>query len=380
MNAQTETTAIATYAIKDLNPALGLLAKVVEVRNTIPVLDNIKFTSDGYVVATDLDLQLAIKPQGLAAGEFTLSLKTLRKIISGADKKTDITLQHQPNGDNIGNVIVTSDGMESSVDSIAVSDFPIMAESERPAAFKLPAVELLRWLTSLEHSVSDEQTRYYLRGVFTCLYQGALTLVSTDGHRLTKIETNVNGKPLEALGDDRPGGIIPHKTIKVLMALIKGSESDVEMRMGETRVSFHGDNWRLDSKLVDGTFPDFTRVIPALGDNSLRLDAGKLGKAAKRFATVSDTKYPHVGITAHEDSDVVELETRNAGQSHKITVDLEFVEGEFDCAFNGKYISDLCAVAPDNTLEINAQNASNPARITFPAYPDTLHILMPVRK
>src|ERR671917_1264338 len=256
----------ATIERATLLKSLSHVQSVVERRNTIPILSNvlIEARDDGSlrVMATDLDLQVdeSVEANVTQAGATTVSAHTLFDIIRKLPEGSQVELSAAE-----GKMQVNSGRSRFNLSTLPRDDFPVIAEGELPTKFELPAATLRQVIDKTKFAISTEETRYYLMGIFLHVADDQLKAAATDGHRLARVTV-----PKPDGADGMPDVIIPRKCVGELRKLLDEVEGTVEISLSETKVRFGLGNAILTSKLIDGTFPDYSRVIPTANDKLLR--------------------------------------------------------------------------------------------------------------
>jgi len=257
--------------------AVGQAQSVVERRNTIPILANVLIEAEGDSVsfrATDLDIEVVDKASAMVerAGATTVSATTLHEIVR---KLPDGALVALTDDGASGRLTVEAGRSNFSLATLPKEDFPVMATSEYQSNFSAPAPMLRRLFDKSKFAISTEETRYYLNGVYMHISDSdggkVLRCVATDGHRLARIDADLPDGALEM-----PGVIVPRKTVNELRKLLDDDETQIAVSVSETKVRFATPEITLTSKVIDGTFPDYTRVIPqgnavAYGDERLEI-------------------------------------------------------------------------------------------------------------
>ena len=257
--------------------AVAQAQSVVERRNTIPILANVLIeATDGAVVD---QAPATRETQGATTVAAVLLNELVRKLPDGAL----VTLTDQ--GGN-GRLTIEAGRSNFQLATLPKEDFPVMASSEYEASFTAPAPVLRRLFDKAKFAISTEETRYYLNGVYMHVAKAEdgpmLRCVATDGHRLARIDA-----PLPVGADDMPGVIVPRKTVGELRKLLDDDEAEIAVSVSETKVRFATPTITLTSKVIDGTFPDYSRVIPQGNARKLEVDATDFARAVDRVATVS---------------------------------------------------------------------------------------------
>src|ERR1700740_2509331 len=276
----------ATIERATLLKSLGHVQSVVERRNTIPILSNvlIEAREDGSIrlMATDLDLQVdeSVPANVSQPGATTLSAHTLFDIVRKLPEGSQVELSASE-----GKMQVNAGRSRFSLSTLPRDDFPVIAEGELPTRFELPAATLRQIIEKTRFAISTEETRYYLMGIFLHVVDDQLRAAATDGHRLARVTV---GKPDGA--DGMPDVIIPRKAVAELYRLLEELEGTVEISLSPTKIRFGLGSAILTSKLIDGTFPDYNRVIPTGNDKLLKLDPKSFSAGVDRVSTIASEK------------------------------------------------------------------------------------------
>jgi DNA polymerase-3 subunit beta len=279
----------ATIERATLLKSLGHVQSVVERRNTIPILSNvlIEATEDGAIrlMATDLDLQIneTVPANVSQAGSTTVSAHTLFDIARKLPEGSQVELNAAE-----GKMQVNAGRARFNLATLPRDDFPVIAEGELPTRFELPAATLRQIIDKTRFAISTEETRYYLNGIFFHVSDEAspvLKAAATDGHRLARVTV-----PRPGGAEGMPDIIIPRKCVAELRKLLDELDGTVQLSLSESKIRFGLGNAILTSKLIDGTFPDYSRVIPTANDKLLRIDPRSFEEGVDRVATIASEK------------------------------------------------------------------------------------------
>jgi len=359
-----------TISHSELTAALTFLARTVENKTPIPILSHVLFRGDGIIIATDLDVEASWRLSDCGPHEpFALPLAELRKVLAGADKGA---LAHLDPAPADGVCTVTCDGLVSRLDTIPEADFPILVHPGAPVFTASFDVQDLRtWLAFVAPCISDEETRYYLKGVYVHPdTQGRLAFVATDGHKLGFHPT---GTPW-GYERQKDGVILPTKTVKILLAHIgaKG-EGTVAMGVYGTQIVFTLPGGHvIYSKVIDGTFPDYTRIIPK-GGHRLTVDPAVIAKSLKRLDGVGQERSNAVALDATANTLTMRGHTITAGilsepQKGVVGVNVRYLLGA---------VNTMIARAPGHLI-LELDKPGEPMRLSCAAMPDAFHVLMPM--
>jgi DNA polymerase-3 subunit beta len=372
----------ATVERATLLKCLAHVQSVVERRNTIPILSNVLIEAkDGglRLMATDLDLQVVetIAAHVTSPGATTVSAHTLfdiaRKLPEGAQVELTVAADK---------MTVTADRYRSNLATLPRDDFPVIAETDLPTMFTLAAKTLRTIIDSTRFAISTEETRYYLNGIFLHVVDGAepkLRAVATDGHRLARIELDM---PEGAKG--MPDVIVPRKCVAEIRKLLDEVDGEVEVSLSASKIRFklgqtNGGGAVLTSKLIDGTFPDYSRVIPTANDRLLRIDRKSLAQGVDRVAAIATTeKTRAVKIALGHDKVTLSVTSpENGTASEEIPAD--YNAPEFEVGFNYRYLLDILDQVDSDLVEVHLADAAAPTLIRVNDASEALYVLMPMR-
>ena len=358
----------------DLLKALGHVQSVVERRNTIPILSNVLMSAeDGKVslVATDLDIEISEDTAADvgAPGQITAPAPTLYDIARKLPDGAQVSLQI--NADD--RLDVDAGRSHFTLPLLPSGDFPKMTADGFTHNFVLKAPELRRLIDKTRFAISTEETRYYLNGIYVHAYGEKLRAVATDGHRLALAEG-----PVPKGADGLPGVIIPRKTVAEVRRLIDGVDGDIQISVSEAKIKFQMGKAVMTSKLIDGTFPDYERVIPKGNTKELTIDNQVFKGAVDRVSTISAEKSRSVKLSLAEHNlslAVNNPESGNANEDLPVDYDAEPLE----IGFNAKYLLDVAAQIEGRDANFYLESPASPALVKDPEDEDSLFVLMPLR-
>ena len=363
----------------ELLRSLNHVQSVVERRNTIPILSNVQMEASGgklRLTATDMDLAVV---ESVAAsvdveGSTTAPAHTLYDIVRKLPDGAQVELDASGDGDQI---LLRAGRSRFTLQTLPTSDFPQMTSGDLPHRFSLPAAELRSMIDRTRFAISTEETRYYLNGIYLHSTQNndvdVLRAVATDGHRLARVELP---QPGGAAGI--PGVIVPRKTVNELRKLIDETVEDIELALSDAKVRFAFDDVELVSKLIDGTFPDYDRVIPTGNDKTLDVDCGDFAAAVDRVATISTEKSRAVKL--HAENGVVTL-SASSPESGTATeeIEVDYSQDAIEIGFNARYLLDIAQQIEGETAQFSMADAASPTVIRDIDDPSALYVLMPMR-
>jgi DNA polymerase-3 subunit beta len=366
----------ATIERAILLKALGHIQSVVERRNTIPILSNVLIeASDGglRLMATDLDLQVVevIEAQVETPGATTVAAHTLFDIVRKLPEGSQVQLTAAE-----GKMQVVGGRARFNLQTLPREDFPMIAEGELPTRFDLPAETLKQIIDKTRFAISTEETRYYLNGIFLHVSDDAtpvLKAAATDGHRLARVTV---ARPDGAEG--MPDVIIPRKCVGELRKLLDEVEGSVEVSLSPTKVRFGLGSAILTSKLIDGTFPDYSRVIPTANDKLLKIDPRSFEEGVDRVATIASEKTRAVKMSLDRDKITLSVTSPENGTAAE-EVPGDYAAQSFDIGFNARYLLDILGQIDGDTVEVHLADASAPTLIRENDKAPALYVLMPMR-
>ncbi len=363
--------------------ALAHVQSVVERRNTIPILANVllEATADGTLRLTATDMEIAIveevKDAAIAQpGRTTAPAATLYDIVRKLPEAAKIELQHD-GGDSP--LALRAGRFATSLMVLPVEDFPSMTEGKLPTVFSLKAGALRSLIDRTRFAISTEETRYYLNGIY--LHEGesdgtpVLRAVATDGHRLARVE-----EPLPDGAKGMPGVIVPRKTVGELRKLADEAPDEIEIRLSDTKIQFRIGAVALTSKLIDGTFPEYERVIPRSNDKVLRVDKKAFEDAVNRVAAISTERSRPVKLSLDRNHLLLSAASPEQGQAQE-ELDGEVVRydnGPLEIGFQARYLTDITNLI-DGEVEFRFADGSAPTLVQDVAKADALFVLMPMR-
>ena len=358
--------------------ALGHVQSVVERRGTIAVLSNVKIEARGdgvSLTATDMDLSIAEKIPATVAknGATTVPAHTFYDIVRKLPEGAQIELTSTDSG----KVTIKSGHSRFSLASLPVDEFPVMADGDLAFNFTLKAADCKSLIEKPSFAISTEETRYYLNGIYLHLAGNgkakALRAVATDGHRLARIET-----AMPAGADGMPGVIVPRKAIYELKKLLEESGGDVGVSLSEAKIRFVCGNAVLVSKLIDGNFPDYERVIPSGNDKILEVERKVFTEAVDRVSVISSEKSR--AIKFHLENGKLTLSASSAEQgSASEELDVTYASALIEIGFNSRYLLEMMTNIEGDTAQFLLSDGSAPAIVRDTADVGALYVIMPMR-
>ncbi|MBV1902603.1 MAG: DNA polymerase III subunit beta [Marinosulfonomonas sp.] len=363
----------------ELLKAVGQAQSVVERRNTIPILANVLIEADSSNAtfrATDLDIEVIDKApaQVERAGATTVSAVTLHEIVRKLPDGALVTLTDDGAS---GRITVEAGRSNFSLATLPKEDFPVMASSEYETNFSIPAPVLRRLFDKSKFAISTEETRYYLNGVYLHVAAGEsgqmLRCVATDGHRLARIDA-----PLPEGADGMPGVIVPRKTVGELRKLLDDDDATIAVSVSETKIRFATPAITLTSKVIDGTFPDYTRVIPQGNTRKLEVDAAEFAKAVDRVATVSSERSRAVKLVLDEDRLVLSVNAPESGAAEE-ELGVAYSDEPLEIGFNAKYLLEIASQVDRENAVFLFNSSGDPTLMREGNDDSAIYVVMPMR-
>lgn len=347
-----------------------LLARVynaVEKRQTIPILGNVLIKSENNsltATATDLDVSVTSTAEATVsqAGATTVRADQFVDIVKGLDKGNLVTLE----SDGV-TLHIKSGRAKLKLASLPIEDFPTIGSADYTAEFEASESDLSRLFDLTAFAMSSEETRYYLQGVYLHPVSGIARAVATDGHRLAQIDSEVQA--------DFPGVIVPRKTVGLLKSLL--GEGVAKVKVSETKIQVDLGHSVITSKVIDGTFPDYGRIVPRDHKTEVAISAADVKKAAALVSKVSGEKVRAVKVAVSEG--VLRLSVQSGADEGHEEVDATLDGDPVECGFNSKYLADILSACNGDQAIMRFQDGMSPVLVR-PAEDDkAIYVCMPMR-
>ncbi|MEL6709774.1 MAG: DNA polymerase III subunit beta [Pseudomonadota bacterium] len=371
----------ATIERATLLRCMSHVQSVVERRNTIPILSNVLIDAaeDGTVkvMATDLDLQIVETVSASKVdtpGAITVSAHLLNDIIRKLSEGSQVQLDAADN-----RLEIRSGRAKFKLPTLPRDDFPVIVEGDLPTSFELPAKQLAEMIDRTRFAISTEETRYYLNGIFlhvTDDEEPVLKAAATDGHRLARFTLD---RPDGAAG--MPDVIVPRKAVGEIRKLIEEADGSVLIDLSASKIRFtvSGEGGVvLTSKLIDGTFPDYSRVIPTGNDKLLKVDPRLFFEGVDRVATIATEKTRAVKMGLDKDKVILSVTSPDNGNAAE-ELEAEYSSDGFEIGFNANYLKDILHQIDSDTVELHLADAGAPTLIRKDEGSPALYVLMPMR-
>jgi len=358
--------------------SLGHVHRVVERRTTIPILSNVLLSASGsslQLKATDLDLEVteSVPADVGQAGATTLPAHTLYDIIRKLPDGAQVSLEAGENGQ----LQLRSGRSRFSLQSLPESDFPDLNAGDMTHRFKLGAADLKRLIDKTQFAISNEETRYYLNGVFMHVAEieghSLLRAVATDGHRLARLET-----PAPAGAAGMPGVIIPRKAVAEVQKLLEDPAAEIAIELSAQKIRFTIGEVVLTSKLIDGAFPDYARVIPTQNDKYLTVERKDFAEAVDRVSTISSERGRAVKLAVSEGKLVLSVTNPDSGSAVE-ELEVDYNAAPIEIGFNARYLIDITNQLDSDTALFKLNDSGSPTIVQDRDGASALYVLMPMR-
>ncbi|WGM41246.1 DNA polymerase III subunit beta [Caulobacter sp. NIBR1757] len=360
--------------------ALGHVQSVVERRNTIPILSNVLLSADREQVsfsATDLDMEIV--DEGAAhvdvPGQITAPAHTLYEIVRKLPDGADVSLTYSGEDPRL---LISAGRSKFNLPVLPAGDFPVMSADGLSAHIQVDANDLIRLIDKTRFAISTEETRYYLNGLYVHTVmdggEAKLRAVATDGHRLALAEM-----PAPEGSAGQPGVIIPRKTINEARRLLEDAGENVGFQVSAQKVRFEfAGASALTSKVIDGSFPDYMRVIPRDNQKIMTVDAELFAKAVDRVATISAEKSRSVKLAIETGRMTLTVRNMEAGQGVE-ELEIDYDGEPFEIGFNARYLLDVAGQINGEIAEFRFADPASPTLVLDPTDPGVKYVLMPLR-
>ncbi len=361
----------------DLQQSLGYCQGVIEKRSTLPILSNILLDATGSnlkIIATDLDIIFINEIQNIEIieeGKTTTVSSTLYDIIRKFNSGKKINF----NQTSENKIQLESEKSIFNLNCLSASEFPVTEENFTSNGFMMKSKELLKLLNKCKFSISNDETRHYLSGIY--MHQTKLedkiylTAAATDSHRMSiskvMLKEEIQFDPI----------ILPKKTIFQLVNLLEDYDGDVKISNEKSKIKFEMENSTLISKLIDGKFPNYIQVIPKNNKKKLDIDLKLFMDSVDRVASVSLDKKDSVKFILTKDKLNLSVNNTSSGDGNE-TLNVSF-DHELNISFNSRYLIDIASQLDGNKIEIYLNETGSPALIKDPSDFDSIYVVMPMK-
>ncbi|MEL6977723.1 MAG: DNA polymerase III subunit beta [Pseudomonadota bacterium] len=351
---------------------------VVERRNTIPILQNLLLEADESGVslkATDLDIEIreTLSAKVARPGAVTVAAHMLHEIVRKLPDGSEVSLVAE--GD--GALAVSAGRSRFTLQTLPREDFPVMASSEFDRSFEAPVGVMRRLFDKAKFAISTEETRYYLNGVYLHIAKEGetetLRAVATDGHRLARVDA-----PLPEGAAGMADVIVPRKTVGELRKLLEEDGASVTVSVSETKIRFAGADVVLTSKVIDGAFPDYSRVIPTGNTLKLEMDAQRFAQAVDRVSTVSSERTRAVKMSLEADRLVLSVNSPDTGSATE-ELEVGYAGDPLEIGFNAKYLLEIAGQIDHENAVFLFSDPGSPTLVREGEDGSAIYVVMPMR-
>jgi len=358
--------------------SLTLVQGIIEKKNTLPILSNVLLDAKNgklSIIATDLDLvfydqidEIQINKEGATTTSATILYDILRKISSNSDIKFDLKNENKLN--------LITDNSDFNLLCLPVDNFPNFTDDFESDEIAFNKSKFLSLLNKTKISISNDDTRHYLNGIYLHLTESQdrtyLTGVATDSHRLSSSSIEIDaGKTFHSI-------ILPKKTVFQLCNLLADTNEKILVQTSESKIQFKIGKVKLISKVIDGKFPDYRKVVPKDNDKSLTVISSDFIQAIERVITVSLDRKEGIKLTLGKDNIKFSVNSTNSGEGNEI-VKSNFTGEELTVSFNSKYLTDIAFEVEDKNLKINLKDSTSPVLVEDMSDKNSYYVVMPMK-
>lgn len=364
----------------ELLRALGHVTSVVERRTTIPILSNVLLkASDNTVSFKATDLEREVVEEAPASvetpGTLTVPAHMLHDIVRKLPEEAQVELQREAERERL---TLTAGHSRFALQLLPAEDFPDIAVGELPHKFEMSSADLKRLIEKTRFAISTEETRYYLNGIYLHTAVRAdgekmLRAVATDGHRLAQVDL-----ALPAGADGMPGIIVPRKTVNELHRLLEASAGAIAVGVSESKVRFDIGTVTLTSKLIDGTFPDYARVIPQSNDKELTVSNSDFMSAVDRVSTIASERGRAVKLNVDGNKLVLSVNNPEGGSATE-EISVDYAASALEIGFNARYLLDIASQLEGDEARFMLSDPGSPAMVRDSSDGGALYVVMPMR-
>ncbi len=359
--------------------ALGHVQSVVERRNTIPILSNVLLQADGgalTLTATDLDIEVSeAAPADVSRkGSTTVSALNFFEIVRRFPEGAQVRLELMQDE---GRLQISAGRSQFKLAVLPEEDFPTLSATDLGVRFTVATADLVRLFDKARFAMSQEETRYYLNGVYLHAFSDGsskqLRAAATDGHRLARLDA-----PLPSGAEKMPGVIVPRKAVAEVGRLLSDAEETVDVAVSETKIRFGFGAGHLTSKLIDGSFPDYERVIPKNNASMLRVETKDFSQAVDRVATISADRTRSIKMAIENDRLRLTVNNPEAGSALE-EMSVDYSGDPLEIGFNARYLLDIAGQMEGGTMTFRLADPASPSIVVDEDDPRALYVLMPLR-
>lgn len=355
---------------------LTYVSSVVEKRQTLPILSNVLIQFDGKnrlsLTGTDLEVEVITYCDDVSGetGELTINARKLYDITRSLPDDAEISIT---SGDN-GKSIIRSGKSRFTVQTLPVDDFPKIETEQWNQTWKLPASTFKQALTRTSFAMAQQDVRFYLNGLLLVSDSEKMTTVATDGHRLAKTEIQLSSKST----DSDIQAIVPRKAITELNRMMDDIDDEISVSFNANHMRVELDSVIFTSKLIDGRFPDYEKVIPKNQDKSVLIDRHELQNTLNRAAILTNEKFRGVRLIISKDK--MSVSANNPDQEEAFDeIKIEYTGEDIEIGFNVGYMLEALNVILSEKVEILLSDANSSGTLRAPGDAETVYIVMPMR-
>lgn len=358
---------------EDLLIPLQHVIGAVEKRQTLPALANVLIKADSdllTITATDLEIELVSRIQLMVdeTGEITLPAKKLLDICKSLPNESEISIEIDAD-----RALIKSGRSRFTLVTLPATDFPSLDEITSVYEFSVPQSMLKELIEKTSFAMAQQDVRYYLNGLMMEVSSGLIRTVATDGHRLAYCEKNIDGD----LADSKQV-IIPRKGVAELLRLLDSTNDPIKVVLGNNHIQCELANQRFTSKLIDGRFPDFKRVMPSEDGNTFTADRESLKQALIRSSILSNEKYRGIRIVLAKD--LLKLQAQNPDQEEaNVEIEIDYSGDEMEVGFNVNYMLDVLNTSAQDVIQGVIKDSSSSCLMSFPEESHCKYVIMPMR-
>ena len=358
--------------------SLTLVQGIIEKKNTLPILSNVLLDAKNgklSIIATDLDLvfydeisEIQISNEGATTTSATILYDILRKISGNSDIKFDLKNENKLN--------LITDNSDFNLLCLPIDNFPNFSNDFENDEISFNKSKLLSLLNKTKISISNDDTRHYLNGIYLHLTESQnrtyLTGVATDSHRLSSSSIEIDtGKSFHSI-------ILPKKTVFQLCNLLMDTNEKVLVQTSESKIQFKIGKTKLTSKVIDGKFPDYRKVVPTENEKTLTVISSDFVQAIERVITVSLDKKEGVKLVLGKDNIKFSVNSTNSGEGNEV-IKSNFTGEEMTVSFNSKYLTDIASEVEDKNLKINLKDPISPVLVEDMSDKNSYYVVMPMK-
>jgi len=358
--------------------SLGYAYGIIEKKSALPILSNVLIEatdSKMRITTTDLDIiyseeipAISVDKKGSTTTSANILYDILRKLLAGS--KVALSLKNE------NKLQLISGNSKFNLLCITPDNFPLSNENFEASTFKINSKNLLKLLNKTKIAISNDETRHYLNGIFlhksTFQNQTFLTAVSTDSHRLSHSSVQMNSNI------DFEPSILPKKTVFQLIPLLENNTSEVEISNNKSKIKFINNNSFLISKVIDGKFPDYKKVVPQNNEKILEANLSDFKNSIERVTSVSADRKEGVKMFIMKDNLQLSVNSPNSGEGTE-NIKAKYNADQMIISFNSRYLIDIASQIEGNNIIINLQNPGSPALIKDPSDKDSFYVIMPMK-